>query len=327
MPPRATAEILFTWFLVWLMVFILMLPILLVYSGPRLPEIRFLAAAGTWCIGVAPFALGLVWAVRSLALRPILASLVLLASAGMLVSLAFLFSSLSGGVYPWMFAVHGGISGACLSAAAALSVAGRRLERPKRTMTHALAVLLAGQLVCHALEFWRLTACTRYYLYGNDECPRLTIFVPVLGGLAILLAVSLVALRRREISSLTGVDAAPHHDVAEEEAMSCTSPEGQTEQQARIGSAVVLLLLAYIFSFHVVPVFLGHRWHPFASPRSAATWGAALVFLVSCVMVSLLEGVRGLRQRRSGAILAVTFSVLWFLFFFLLLLDRAAGGR
>ncbi|MBM4353229.1 MAG: hypothetical protein FJ109_05435 [Deltaproteobacteria bacterium] len=90
--------------------------------------------------------------------------------------------------------------------------------------------------------------------------------------------------------------------------------------------ASLLLGLACFLSLLFGPVVFGYYSTLLRSPAAVFFSSALLAFLVLCVTVSLFEGIRGIRQRRIGGVVAVTCSVLWLLLCLLFLILKLEGG-
>lgn len=316
--PRRTnreTEFVLTLMLLGLLVDFFLLPAMVFYSGFREPEVRFIFAFSVWAIGAAPFCIGLVWAIRTIARRRVLGALVIFVSIGVLTLLSHICLHISGRVYAWQFLVHGGIAGTYVLVGITLNLLARRFGTARWATIMALAVLLAAQLLSHATEVYQFLSCAHSFLDCNEVCPYITAVVPVIGVIAIMLAGVLVFAGRQSATAIEPEEHRPPRQAA------------PLEKEARIAVANLLLFLAYWLLLLVTPVVFGYYRRLLSSPASVVFHWALLAFIVVGVSLSLLEGVRGLRQHKAGAVAAVMFSVLWLLICFLLLLGRLLGVR
>jgi len=89
---------------------------------------------------------------------------------------------------------------------------------------------------------------------------------------------------------------------------------------AQIGLANLFLMLAFVlqlFSPAPAVLFYGLGILRFYSQSTISSWYEVWVFvgsqllLLGMVLLCLMEGIRGLRQRRNGAAIAITLSMVW----------------
>ena len=102
--------------------------------------------------------------------------------------------------------------------------------------------------------------------------------------------------------------------------MKSTSSGGCKQRRARVAVANSFLFLAYVLSLIIGPAAFKYYFR--FSPAGRLFHEAMLMVLALGVALCLLEGVRGVHQRRSGAIATVTFAILWLLSCFLFYFSR-----
>ena len=109
----------------------------------------------------------------------------------------------------------------------------------------------------------------------------------------------------------------PGEPIPVAEKTSSGVPASRRGRRARVGAALVFPFLAFTMALFILPAMLHSGVGRHRSPSAVLLLEGILVFMVVGPTLSLFEGVRGLGERRSGAIAAVTFSTLWLLVFFL----------
>lgn len=102
----------------------------------------------------------------------------------------------------------------------------------------------------------------------------------------------------------------------------------KSERRAQVGLAAAFVVLAFVLQFFLGAPFL---WYGgIVAARSGwvgiCCWYAVpQAVLLGGVMFCLLEGVRGIRQRATGAVAVVILSIAWILIFGLIY-ERVVGG-
>ena len=124
----------------------------------------------------------------------------------------------------------------------------------------------------------------------------------------------------QKVSCCSAIDGVKKGSESERGTGDCPRPAG-------IVAANLMLLLAYFLSSFVGPTVFSYYSTLLRSPAAVMWSWTLLAFLVLCVAASLFEGIRGIRQRRRpGAVITVTFSVLWLLLCLLFLFLKLEGG-
>jgi len=105
-------------------------------------------------------------------------------------------------------------------------------------------------------------------------------------------------------------------------------PGGPKEQRsAQVGLAAIFVVLACVLQFFLGSPFLWYGGRLLVKWGDDGVWYYAVpqAILLSGVLFSCFEGVRGVRQRTKGAIEVVILSVAWILVFGLIY-ARVIGG-